>query len=281
MFLCFSIVVYKEIFYSTSAFVSLIASLSSCNHTAHLLIHDNTDLEGWKINYSHLELYGNTLEYYHDKTNVGISKAYNRIAKEARAKGGQWIIFLDQDTSLPVNSTKCYLSAICSNPDVTIKAPVLLVENRIFSPFKVRLGRSVLLKKVNPGIYSINSYRIINSGLLVRIDVFFEVNGYDEAVKVDFADLLFLKRLRKKVKFLEILPTKCIHNFSHNETDKAKVFFRYSIFLNDLINCPKPDLISRLEYFYVGLAHTTKLTLRFKSMSFFKLWTRKLLFDEY
>jgi GT2 family glycosyltransferase len=272
--LSFAIVVYRERYFETAAFKSVkqFAGLSKCS--LQVFIYDNTDYNEWNIQ-SEKPVDGISVFYHRDETNPGIPVAYNYMVAAAARKGAEWVVLLDQDTMLPKDALSIYLDAIIRQPTVLVKTPVIMVENKIFSPFKTFFKKGKPIKKISSGVLSIKEFGFINSGMTIKISLFFEVNGYNECVKIDFADFLFIDRLTKKIEVFEILDFSCEHHFSHSEKDIEKALVRYSIFINDILSCPRTSFKDRIGYFIIGLMHLSKLTLVFRSVAFYKTWLQQ------
>lgn len=272
MKIAFGIVVYKELFYKTSAFISLLKSMRESGTTeCPVFIYDNTDTPGWQAA-GHKEHNEQNLIYFHNPLNPGISVAYNYMAGLAAKSGYEWMVFLDQDTDLPVNALAEYRRSIARNPGISVKAPVLYVRQKVFSPMRFIFKRSLELKNPLPGIYSFRNKMAVNSGLMVSLSLFFKAGGYNEAVKLDFADFQFLERAKKHVAEFEILNIACEHHFSHFETDIQKALARYAIFVKDLENCEKKGGLEELNYWLINVLHLVKLSLKFRTFRFLKIF---------
>lgn len=272
LLLAFSIVTYKEIFYETNAYQALVKSLAAIQipFTSLILIHDNTDTPDWHI-LPIPQQPGIEVFYHHDATNPGISKAYNFIAQVAKDKGYLWILFMDQDTLFPGTFVASYITAIQQRPQILIKTPLLIANEKIFSPALYRFRRGKRVKQIAPGIKPFGKYIFVNSGLLVNLELFFRVGGYNERVKLDFADFLFLDRVRKTIAEFELLNVTGHQSFSFFEYDINKALKRYTIFKKDLDNCPRHTLGDTIGYAMVGWSYLIKSTLKYKTLRFLKI----------
>lgn len=275
--IAFAIVVFREKFYETTAFQSLTSCFLNLEKKHDIYIYDNTDLEGWSVDFTELTSDLKVL-YHHNKLNPGISVAYNYVACQANKNGVEWLVFLDQDTEMPTNAASVYMSSICRNPESPIKVPIIMVGGTQFSPFKVFFKRSRLIKSFPPCQVMLGKHSFINSGMLAKLAFFFAIGGYDENVKLDFSDSLFIDRICKKRDSIEVLDLFCQHNFSYNEKNKKKAILRFSIFLHDLNACPKNFFKDRLQYFFVGILHAMKLSKNFRSLIFLKMWVKQVVF---
>lgn len=271
-----AIVVYEEKFYETVVYSSLIRSLREIRmDDFEIAIYDNTDTPDWKINCDVVPEQHNII-YHHDPENPGISKAYNYMAKLAASEGKEWIIFFDQDTEVPANAIEQYLRAIEEKPDVALKAAILHVGAKIFSPSKYLFKKSIALLDISPGLYSLNKIVVVNSGLAVDLDLFFKAGGYNEKVRLDFADFQFIERVRTVTDTVEILPVTCKHGFSDNESNVLKALKRYSFFVEDMLNCQRRNLADHFGFLIVDLSRLVKLSMKFRSLRFLTLRLKKI-----
>ena len=106
---------------------------------------------------------------------AALVKAYNYAAGFAKEKGTlNWLLFLDQDTSLPQHILLQYQNSMAANPQLHLFVPILTLQNNIiFSPCRYLFKRGFPLKKIVPGIYTFKKYSPVNSGMLVHLQSFF------------------------------------------------------------------------------------------------------------
>lgn len=273
----FIIVVYNQVFYETSTYQTLLKSLIQSDFNDYnLFIYDNSDKKEWKIDFENLQE-KRKIVYYHDTNNSGVSIAYNVMASKASYMSIDWIVLLDQDTTLPLNLLSYYLDAISNFNGIFIKAPLLYVDKKLLSPCKFVMKRGITLRKAKWGVLTLYKYAFVNSGVLIKLDFFEKVGGYNEKIKLDYADFQFIEKVRKYTDCFEILPVMCFQNFSQNETNITKALHRYSIYNGDLHNCSKEgNLIEKLFYQINLLLHTIKLSMRHKSFQFLSIYIKNI-----
>lgn len=171
--------------------------------------------------------------YHHDHANPGISAAFNAGAALARSKGKEWLLLLDQDSAFPPEAMTVYLKAVASG-GAALFAPRLTAGGRLLSPCGYRAGIGYHLHAVDPGSMSLEGRALLNSGILVRLDAFDKSGGYDEQVRVDFADFAFINRFRRHYKDVVVLDLVCQHGFSNMETvPVAAALSRFSGYCRD------------------------------------------------
>ncbi|HTN46281.1 MAG TPA: glycosyltransferase [Flavipsychrobacter sp.] len=271
--IAFIIVAYNEVFYETHTYKTLLQSIKfSFLENYHILIYDNSDEIFWNVSFMDLSE-KNHIVYFHDRKNSGLSTAYNFMAREAGSLNVKWIVLLDQDTFVPENAVEGYLKSIKDDNDIFLKVPIVYFnKNNIMSPSKFIFGRAKMLKEIIVGPQSIKEFLFINSGLMIYLPFFEEVGGYNEKIRVDFADHQFIEKVRKYVDKFEVLPLKFVQNFSHTEKNIDKAITRFKIYLNDFRNFKFEKLSRRLLYSLSVFLHTLKLTKIFKSTQFLKLY---------
>jgi GT2 family glycosyltransferase len=136
------------------------------------------------------------LEYRHTGENLGVSGAYNSAAKLASEYGAQWLLLLDQDTALPPEfllrmreyAQRLSPQSGCSSSKIAAVAPTVMMGQSQISPkVTVRGGRSV---DPPPGFIGEESRELVlvNTGLLLRLESFSEIGGYDPDFWLDFSD---------------------------------------------------------------------------------------------
>jgi len=174
---------------------------------------------------------------YHDKSNPGISKAYNEGHKTAKKLNKKWIVLFDQDTKFTEELFINYYNAINNNSDIFLYAPILMDQNIMLSPCRYLLKRGFRLKNIIPGIQPLKHIGILNSGMFISTSAFEHTGGYNEKIKLDFADFEFLERFRKNYKNFYLLNVQCKHQFaSVSDQNKEAIINRYKIFCNSAMH---------------------------------------------
>jgi rhamnosyltransferase len=124
-----------------------------------------------------------------NKKNIGLSKAINKGVKSAIENGYQYAILFDQDSYLIKDDfIKLFNELISEEQEkkVACIGPSLNIYNNII-PIP---GWSKNKKKTKTSCcVSVNN--IITSGMIINIDNFIKIGGFDEKYPVDFCDFLF------------------------------------------------------------------------------------------
>jgi glycosyltransferase, group 2 family len=269
----FGIVTYKEIFWKTVTFQNLVNSIKKFTSLNRVIIYivDNTDIEDW-----HVEVPKEYKDFviYEKMWNPGISVAYNKIQKYALNNNIEWLVLLDQDTTLPTNMVDIYLKSIDCR-DVEIKVPIVYIEKGILSPSKYRNYHSFLFKKLSPGIISFKDISCINTGLMINTIFFKEVGGYNENLKLDFCDHDFIERAKKKSDKLEILDINLYQDFSSITHTKKQAIERYKRYINDF-KVFRKNRNKLLLFLWVDFPRLLKLTIKYKTLAFLRIRIQNL-----
>lgn len=268
----FAIVTYREKYWESKSFLTLVQSFKESGKELkelNIIIFDNTDIKDW-----HLELSINhsniNLSYFSDSSNPGISKAYNKINAFALKNNFEWIVFLDQDTSLPIEAYSKYQNKITNSQKSLVAVPIVYAGKKIISPSRFFLHRSILFKKVNANFLDFNNLRCINSGLIINTQFYDSIGGYNENLKLDFCDHDFIEKVKKKINLLEVLNIIFIQDFSSDNNTIEQSIFRYNIFLDDL-NYYSLSRSKTALLFLIDIPHLIKLSYKYRSIKFFKI----------
>jgi rhamnosyltransferase len=207
------LVIYKMRINESPAFRSLTRALRFSSQSATLFIYDNS---------LHPQLYEQRqnckINYRHDPTNPGVSKAYNEGFVFAKSENKKWMLLVDQDTEFKKDVLLKYKIAIEENNGEQIFVPVLKDTNGIVSPFLFHFGLGMRLKEVEPRRYQLSQKKFINSGLLVAVDLFGKAGGFDEQLKLDFSDLAFIQRLNARAQSFSVIDSCGVHSLSSAES---------------------------------------------------------------
>ena len=137
-----------------------------------------------------------------DPTNDGLAKAYNYALEMAREGGFDWLLTLDQDTSLSLDflsrlrNTAMFVAPMDS---VAAIVPCISSDGRVVSPFA--LTKHLELTKCIPsgfiGIPFEDVYAA-NSASTIKVRALQVIGGYDPRFYLDFSDLVMYRRLHAR-----------------------------------------------------------------------------------
>lgn len=265
------IVLYETKITDSATYKSLDSALVHFDSDLDLIIYDNSNIAHYDQRTFHLNKF--RITYFHDADNPGVSKAYNVAASYAQRLKKNWILLLDQDTSFDVNIFHCYQESIEMYPDVKLFAPILkLSSGEIFSPCRYLFKRGFHLKSIKPGIHSLKNMSPVNSGMLIDLNCFVSVGGYNEKVKLDFSDFQFIERFRSQVNKFVVVNSTAFQDFSDSLTEIDQKLNRYRIYCECARSCDVKSTSDLLQYSLVTFLRALKLILKFKSHKFIIVW---------
>jgi len=267
------IVIYKSALEDCESFQSLLA-MREGDSNLNLFIYDNSPNSQQIKNYK-----GLTINYFHDEKNSGVSKAYNVGVEHANKFQKEWVLLLDQDTSLPDSILKKYKEAIDTNSDLNLFVPVLKLKNgRIFSPSRYRFKRGFFVDSIKSGTHSLFEYAPVNSGMMIKTAAFQKVGGYNEKVKLDFADFQFVERFRKTYPEFFVLDVECEQDFSDDNSSYESQYIRFEYYCEGAKNIENKSFGDWLQYNAVVFIRAIRLTLRFGKLGFVGSYFKNFLF---
>lgn len=262
------LVLYKQHITDSVSFISLQNSLNSMGVDGlDIVVYDNSP-ESHVVNegrYSNLNV-----TYIHNKNNPGVSFAYNIAASIAMQRRKRYLLLLDQDTFLPKN----FLSELAIPLSLSFKivVPFLLSKDKIISPCNYIAGRGHFLsyKHQIVGIQSLKHRSFLNSGIVVSVDLFKEVGGYDERLPLYFSDFNFVNRVRKRINCYYQLPVHCIHEMSSNNIEDPQFVTRYKNYCEGALACYS-SFGGQLMMALNVLSRSLLLFLKVKNFAFLKI----------
>ncbi len=263
-------VLYKEQLSSTLTWKTLLADCVQSDRIS-LYVHDNSPCP---------QTVSTPLcvRYHHDAENCGLSVAYNQAAQYAHENGYEWLLLLDQDTTFPAGALDAYLETVDTQggkSQVFVPQLVYQQASRPFSP--VRMSSCMYAQGIflDEGFHAWGRYSVVNSGLCVHTSVFRAAGGYNEKVRLDFADFQFVERLRRVTSGFFRIGIVAEQAFSNEQCEVESLLSRYRLYIESAYHCEKASFGKRLGFFYVVLRHTLALIVRTKSLSFLSVFGKE------
>ena len=158
--------------------------------------------------------------------NRGLSRAYNAAFDYLKTKAGDWVVLLDDDTTVPAAYWKQLRQ---QNPDAVLLPVVRTSEGRMISPAEMRHD----IPHPAHSWDSIEHITGINSGMAIPKQVA-DSYRYDERLFLDFIDHQFLKDMRETGHRIRVLPADLKQDFSAERPDRATCRQRLRIQKKDL-----------------------------------------------
>ncbi|MDM1373363.1 hypothetical protein [Myroides marinus] len=265
----FAIVTYHEEYKETVTFKTLVTSFYEMSNGDSLSIYvfDNTPRKvDMRMNTfckydEDIEIY-----YFTENTNKGLPYAYNMMSKEAFSNAYEYIVLLDQDTSLPVDFYMKYTS--CTHL-LDINCPKVFSKSKLISPSIVKNYRSYNLLGFEKGSLNLQKITCINSGLLINLDFYTRIGGYNEELFLDFCDHDFIDKVKKSRDIVNVLDVSLEQDFSNDVHDLEQAKKRYNLYVRDLKVYYKGRNAIKL-FFFVDLPHLLRLSMTHNSLYFLR-----------
>lgn len=274
--LCIVIVLYKIQLEESVSFQSILNAHRG-EEVISIFVYDNSPFPQKLKEYS-----GLNMTYEHNPNNPGVSKAYNTGAQYALQNRKNWILLLDQDTTLPNEILSKFNTAINQHPLIKLFAPKLILENgRIFSPCRYFFKRGFHLNEITAGIHSFEKLAPVNSGMLINLSTFFISGGYNNSVKLDFSDFQFVERFRKIEPNFCVIDVECQQDFSDNQVSVSNQITRFRFYCEGALEITKDGLLDWLQYYIIVFARACKLTMRHKKMDFLHIYLNYFVYNSF
>ena len=219
------IVLYERAPAESEALVSLqeiFAADKSLASRFSLLLYDNSlsphTVEGLRVD----------CVYVHNAKNGGLAAAYNYALDRASQKRSEWLLLLDQDTTLTADYITSLLGTTLkyeSDLSVSSIVPLIEMQNRIYSPeqdffYHVRHQfprmRYYPIARETHGLQKkwLNAY---NSGAAIRVSALKQIGGFPEDFRVDYLDHAVFHQLNLDGRWMVVLPAVLQQKLSHKD----------------------------------------------------------------
>jgi len=263
----FVIVLYETVPEACEAFKSLQSSSENETVTYTISFYDNSKLPQ-PIDQSR---HHHTLYYHHNTSNVGLSTSYNHACAEAIALHKTWIFILDQDSSLPTNFYSAYFQKVKLFPEEILFAPFVRDGRGILSPLKFSWARGKRIRSAKSGLCSLQRLRPINTGMMIRVDAFRHVHGFEESIALDFSDFAFVEKIKVHYENFVIVDTVIQQEFFDSTATKEMAADRFIFYYKGAL-----EMGHRFGpfwmYYYRIVARMAYLSFRFRSLTFLTLF---------
>lgn len=256
------IVLYKKCIEQSIAFQSIEAATVISKASPLIFIYDNSPNSSIINNPN--------IIYRHHPENKGVSRAYNDAFYIAEEHNKNWMLLLDQDSEIKFSTIAAYAATVSNNPNLHLFAPIMMDTIGIVSPFRFRDGRGRRVKKITSGIYSIQDFNIINSGMLISCEAFKKSGGYDERFPLDLSDIVFLKRFQICYSKFYLIDAICTHHLSYQNNRPDEALTRFKIFCEAM----KQYKMANKETTWLQtilISRAIKLFFRHRRFDFFKI----------
>lgn len=268
------LVLYETRLEHCESFLSLSKNLKNSGSKMDIVVYDNSSEPSYEkeANFDNWNLH-----YIHDRSNPGVSKAYNEGFKIGKELNKKWLLLLDQDTTFPQDALIKYFDAMNSYKNSVLFAPVLIVNNKIYSPSRYYLKRGFHLKSINAGLNRIRNKTLLNSGICISLDAFEKIGGFNEKVKLYFSDFNFIDRYRRHYSDFIVLDTLCEHKMFTIENKNAQSQLRRFTYFCDGARNSSDNCVDFCIYFSFAFLRAIKLSITFKTFGFITVFFHNFL----
>ncbi|KAF0091890.1 MAG: glycosyltransferase [Fusobacteria bacterium] len=174
--------------------------------------------------------------YYHNENNGGVSMAYNYGINLAIKLQKDFIILLDQDTSFDEEILDKYYGYAKEFGKSYIYAPIVKNGVRIYSPYIEGMFKNYPQNTNDfnyDKIYNIEEKSLINSGMMIPLDIISDIGPFKEDIKLDFSDTYFVEKYKKQFKEVILMDVFLEHKLSGDEgKNKQKELSRFKYYCN-------------------------------------------------
>ena len=193
--------------------------------------------------------------------NKGLSKAYNKALKNIPYSKDDYVLLLDDDTTLTNEYIQTVFRSIETKKDVYI--PIVKTSNMLMSPVISKDGCICPIKEID----QIHDSKIsaINSGMLICTDVFNDYQ-YPEQMFLDYVDHAFMFEMNRRHKQMEVMNITVFQSFSVDEFNKIAEKNRFKIFKKDIAYYYKELVKNRKFYLYILLKRKIRLIFKYRDV---------------
>jgi GT2 family glycosyltransferase len=163
------------------------------------------------------------VKYQYTYENSGIVKAYNLAYQQIVDTTTNWLLLLDQDTSISTDYFDEISNFISISPQNNIiLVPRLSTGKHIFAPTRDILKRRPLTcgsYKLNPHGY----FSTVNSGMLISKQFLDSIHGFNNKFWLDGLDHWICSKLREKSAHVQVSNAILVHELSVNSSDGISI----------------------------------------------------------
>jgi GT2 family glycosyltransferase len=178
--------------------------------------------------------------YRHDQTNSGLATAFNFALQFAQENGFDWLLLLDQDTSVTLTFLRELVdtaAALLDNCEVASIVPKLLVNGNIYSPGAhfidqlrhqyQRSGHAEASEAV--GIQKGRHLSAYNSGAAFRVSALRTIGGFPREFWLDYLDHAVFHALYLQAYAMYIMKAELEHDISQACVSKVPAWRQLNV----------------------------------------------------
>jgi glycosyltransferase involved in cell wall biosynthesis len=171
------------------------------------------------------------VHYFPDRSNSGLATAYNRAIEWASQCGSEWLLTLDQDTTVPDDFFVKMAAAACASTryaGIGAIVPQIAAGGRQLSPNYFQFG--AIPRWYRTGYVGVpnDSVFAFNSGAMLKVAALKQVGGYDPRFWLDDSDAMIFSKLHEHGKRVYVAGNIQVeHEFSMKDMQKRMSPGRY------------------------------------------------------
>jgi GT2 family glycosyltransferase len=212
--------------FNNSQTLNTLLSGEAVKNNIKLIIYDNS-FNPQRINFKS-EI---PFEYFHDPRNKGLATAYNYALRDSFLNNAEWLLLLDQDSSLPSDYLKCLLKRIRKfsfDESVTAIVPRIFQKTTPISPAKTFYGGIMRPIKIPHERIFNSKIFAIGSCSTLRVSFLKSINGFNEKFWLDGLDRWLYNTIELHGKSVYVFNSVVQHQLSIIDFDSLKNPNRYS-----------------------------------------------------
>jgi GT2 family glycosyltransferase len=171
------------------------------------------------------------VEYFAASQNDGLSHAYNQGLRMAASKGCDWLLTLDQDSTLPENfllHVNEIAPAIRKDLSIAAIVPLITESGKTHSPYWFFAGTIPRYYAAGTVVVSTHDTYAFNSASMLRVAALIEVGGYNPWFWLDYSDGYIFRQLHRHRKRVFIAgDVAVIHNYASSDLESRVTLSRY------------------------------------------------------
>lgn len=209
------------------------------------------------------------IQYVHTPENNTLREIYNNAIENLNQE--DILLLLDDDTTLPTNYISSLLCDANVYKNVMVFSPKVIVNEKIYSPYKTYSFFSRPLNDISPGKIRSRRHAFINSGLAIRGKFFISSNfRYPEQVDFYGTDTVFSHFFNSHEKTYVLMNLTIFHDVNNHPENKCAK--SYANALSKVIRFWLGYLhgISKVMYILYITFYMLKMTVKFRNMIFIK-----------
>jgi GT2 family glycosyltransferase len=153
----------------------------------------------------------------YSKSNIGLSKAQNKMIRKSLDEGADWILTLDDDSNISDEFIAGMLK-VYNKSHLNVGAVVPLVKDLNSNQVSKFLLSGKKFKRVSSECSSLEVLVAISSGMLIKSEVFHKIGFMNEDYFIDYIDIDFSLRLNSHYSLITSPDSILFHRLGSKQT---------------------------------------------------------------